>query len=278
MSRSILAGLIGDGIQASRSPQIHEQEAAELGLRLIYKLLDTRGCGEGALARFLDAVELIGFSGVNITHPFKQTVIPLIHELSDEAAAIGAVNTVVFSAGRRTGYNTDSPGFAENLRRGLPGATLNHVLLVGAGGAGAAVGYAVLRMGADRLSIYDVDSARADQLAKRFSELFGSGRAVSSARLESVIGSVDGLIHATPTGMVGHPGLPVPAHLLRPAMWVTDVVYTPLETELLQTARSMGCATLDGGGMTVFQAAECFRLFTGVKPDRERMRRNFPTG
>ena len=84
-----------------------------------------------------------------------------------------------------------------------------------------------------------------------------------------------GLIHATPTGMGKHPGLPLPADLLRPAMWVAEIVYFPLETELLRTARALGCRTLDGSGMAVYQAAEAFRLFTGITPDAARMRRHF---
>ena len=95
------------------------------------------------------------------------------------------------------------------------------------------------------------------------------------AALEGQLASASGLIHATPTGMASHPGLPLPAELLRPEMWVVDIVYMPLETELLREARELGCRTLDGGAMAVFQAADSFELFTGRAPDRDRMLRHF---
>lgn len=275
--QSILVGLIGEGIQASRTPRLHEQEAAELGLRCCYRLLDTkeRDLGSEALPRLLDAAQLLGFAGVNITHPFKQAVIPLLDELSDEAAAIGSVNTVVFSAGRRSGHNTDWWGFAESFRRGCTDVSRNQVVLLGAGGAGAAVAYAAFRLGVQHLDIYDVDQARATTLAQRLCARSGNARAAPVDNIAAAVARADGLINATPVGMLSYPGLPLPTALLRPDLWVAEVVYFPLETELLRLARTLGCHTLDGGGMAVFQAVAAFRLFTGIVPDSERMLRHF---
>jgi shikimate dehydrogenase len=274
---SFLVGLIGEGIQASRSPALHEQEAADLGLRYIYKLidLDRLGLGAEALPELLIAAERMGFTGVNITHPCKQAVIPLLSELSAEARAIGAVNTVVLRDGKRAGHNTDACGFRESFRRGLPDARLDHAVLLGAGGAGAAVGHAALQMGVQRITIFDVEVPRAEHLTAALADRFGAGSARVGRDLASAMAQADGVIHATPTGMAKHPGLPVPAELLRPSHWVAEVVYFPLETELLQVARRVGCRTLDGGGMAVFQAVEAFRLFTGIQPDAERMLRHF---
>jgi shikimate dehydrogenase len=173
---------------------------------------------------------------------------------------------VVFEAGRATGHNTDTTGFAEHFARHLPGAELDHVVLLGAGGAGTAVGLAALRLGAARLTVVDVDGERAEACARRIGAETGTVDSVADA---------DGLIHATPTGMEGHPGLPLDDELLRPDLWVAEVVYRPLETPLLQRARELGCRTLDGGGMAVFQAADSFELFTGHEPDRDRMLRHF---
>src|SRR3984957_659754 len=116
---------------------MHEREARELGLVLLYQLLDLNVLGRDvdALADLLNSAELMGFAGLNITHPCKQAVIPLLHELSEEARAIGAVNTVHFVGGRRKGYNTDASGFADSFRRGLPAAPLQQVVQIGAGGA-----------------------------------------------------------------------------------------------------------------------------------------------
>ena len=151
---ALLAGLIGTGIGASLTPALHEREGAEQGLRHIYRLLDMErlGLGVEALPELLAAAERTGFAGVNITHPCKQAVIPLLHELSDGARALGAVNTVVLRDGKRIGHNTDLSGFAEGFKRGLPDAKRDRVVQMGAGGAGSAVAHALLGLGVGQLS------------------------------------------------------------------------------------------------------------------------------
>ena len=274
---SYLVGLIGAGIQASRTPAMHEREAAEQGLHCEYRLIDLEKLqvGAQALPDLLKDAEQQGFAGLNITYPCKQSVLELLHELSDEAHAIGAVNTVVLSNGLRIGHNTDWWGFAESFRRNLPDVQKNNVVQLGAGGAGAAVAHAALTLGARKLAIFDLDASRAEKLAADLCERFGAGRAMAGTDLEAAMAQTDGLIHATPTGMVKFPGLPLPAQMLRPALWVAEIVYFPLETELLRVARGLGCRTMNGSGMAVFQAAEAFRLFTGITPDAERMQRHF---
>jgi shikimate dehydrogenase len=272
-----LIGLIGAGIQASRAPAIHEREGAEQGLRYVYKLVDLErlGLGVEALPDLLTAAERMGFTGLNVTHPCKQAVIPLLTELSDDARALGAVNTVLLKDGRRIGHNTDWSGFAEAFRRGLPDVRRDRVVQLGAGGAGTAVAHAALKLGTGRLTLVDVDPARAARLAKELVDRFGPGRAEAATHLAAALAAADGLIHATPTGMAAHPGSAVPAALLRPSLWVSEIVYFPLETELLRLARAAGCRTLDGGGMAVFVAGDALRLFTGREPDGDRMIRHF---
>jgi shikimate dehydrogenase len=274
---AFLAGLIGAGIQASRTPAMHEREGAEQGLRYIYKLIDLHALNLGveALPDLLLAAERMGFAGLNITHPCKQAVIPLLHDLSEDAQALNAVNTVVLRDGRRIGHNTDWWGFAESFRRHLPDAKRDRVVQLGAGGAGAAVAHAALTLGVGRLTILDTEQARAEQVASSLAQRFGPGRAVSEADLAAVVAEAEGLINTTPVGMAKYPGLPLPAELLRPELWVAEIVYFPLETELLRRARALGCRTLDGGGMAVFQAVEAFRLITGITPDGDRMLRHF---
>lgn len=268
-----LVGLIGAGIQRSASPRMHMHEAHALGLRLRYELLDLDRIvgGAAALPRVLDECEARGFAGVNVTFPCKQQVIPLLHALSPEAAALNAVNTVVFENGRRVGYNTDASGFAESFRRGMVGCRLDRVVLVGAGGAGAAVGYAALELGVQRLDVHDKDVQRAEALAARLGGAWKNARVRTTYDLREALRDADGVIHATPTGMAKLPGLPLPGELVQPPLWIAEVVYVPLVTELVRLSKARGCRTLDGGGMAVFQAARAFQLFTTVVPDAERM-------
>lgn len=275
--RSVLAGLIGAGIQASRTPALHEHEGDAQGIRYLYRLidLDTLGLDLAALPDLLSAAERMGFTGLNITFPAKQSVIPLLDELSDEARGIGAVNTVVLKDGKRVGHNTDALGFAEGFRRGLPGVARRHVVQMGAGGAGAAVAHALLTEGVERLSIFEVDPARAQGLVDNLGATFGKSRVEVGHDLPAAMAQADGLVNTTPVGMAKLPGTPLPVELLRADLWVAEIIYFPLETELLRHARAIGCATLDGGTMAVFQAVKAFELFAGVHADAERMQAHF---
>jgi shikimate dehydrogenase len=271
------AGLIGRGIQQSKSPAMHRGEAASQGFELIYELfdLDQRGLENEALPELLNEAEARGFAGLNITYPCKQAVIPLLHDLSEEARAVGAVNTVQFRDGKRIGYNTDASGFEASFRRGMPGAPFASVVQVGGGGAGAATAFAFLRLGTRRLTLIDIEPARAQALAQTLERHFSNCEIRVGTDLEQALACADGVLNATPVGMAKHPGSVVPPSLLRPSLWVADIVYFPIETQLLRTARARGCRTLDGGGMAILQAARAFEIFTGRTADSERMRQQF---
>ena len=275
--RQVLAGLIGSAIQASLTPALHMKEGKEQGLNYRYELFDLDRIAGGALAltSLLRSAQEQGYAGVNVTHPCKQTVLPLLDDLSSDARALGAVNTVVFSEGRKIGHNTDWWGFAESFKLGLEGASTGRVVLLGAGGAGAAVGYAMLKLGAARLDIFDVDAERMHALTTTLQAQFHNQQVEAIGDLAAAMAQADGLVHATTTGMAKNPGLPLAAALLRPQHWVVEIVYFPIETELLRVARSLGCRTLDGGGMAIYQAVGAFQLFTGIAPDAERMTRHF---
>jgi len=272
-----LVGLIGEGIQASLSPALHEEEARCQGLTLHYQLIDLAQDGSGVddLPRLIDSAEAAGFDGLNITHPCKQAVLPLLTELSEDARAIGAVNTVVFGEGGRIGFNTDCSGFARSFSQKLGDAARRRVVLLGAGGAGAAIAHATMSFGVEHLFIVDRDHERAEMLARRVAGNHPGRVVVSANELASAAKRADGLIHATPMGMAAHPGKAFDPSLLRPEMWVADIVYFPLETELLRAARKRGCRTLDGGGMMVWQAVGAFEHFTGIRPDATRMETHF---
>jgi shikimate dehydrogenase len=273
----LLVGLIGAGIQRSLTPAMHEEEARAQGLKLHYQLIDLDAAHVGAdkLPVLVEAARIMGFAGLNITYPCKQAVIPLLDELSDEAQAMGAVNTVVFRDGRAIGHNTDGSGWAWGFQRTLPQARLNRVVLLGAGGAGSAIAHAVLRLGAQHLVIVDREACRADEAAAALNLRHGAGRVSTSADAAAALQGATGLIHATPTGMDKLPGLPLPAELLRPELWVAEIVYFPLHTELLRAARAKGCATVDGGTMAVGQAIGAFELFTGQPADAARVEAHF---
>jgi len=274
---SLLLGLIGLGIQASLTPALHEREGEAQGLRVIYRKidLDPLGLDAEALPELLTAAERMGFGGLNITYPCKQTVLPLLHEISPEASALGAVNTVVLRDGRRIGHNTDGSGFAEGFRRGLGAVPRANVLQLGAGGAGSAVAEALLTQGVERLLLHDIDAARAEALVAALAARHGPTRVQRCADPATALGNADGLVNCTPVGMTKLPGTPIDTALLHPRLWVAEIIYFPLETALLRAARAMGCRTLDGSFMAVFQAVGAFRLFTEREPDAARMQAHF---
>ncbi|RWU25667.1 shikimate dehydrogenase [Pseudomonas alkylphenolica] len=273
----ILAGLIGAGIQASRTPALHEREGRAQGLNYLYRLidLDQLKLDSSALEQLLTAAESMGYTGLNITFPCKQAILPLLDDLSPEARGIGAVNTVVLREGKRIGHNTDCLGFAEGFRRGLSDAPRRQVVQMGAGGAGAAVAHALLAEGVEQLAVFDVETARAQALVDNLNAHFSGSPARVGHDLASALSEADGLVNTTPMGMAKLPGMPVPKGLLRAELWVAEIVYFPLETELLREARALGCRTLDGSNMAVFQAVKAFELFSGVQADAGRMLQHF---
>jgi shikimate dehydrogenase len=279
MSHRFVVGLLGAGILGSLTPGLHEAEADRLGLAYTYRVIDLDAIGQSAesSAALVRHAADLGFDGLNVTHPCKQLVQDGLDELSREARILGAVNTITFHDGKAVGHNTDHTGFTGGLRAGLPSAATGSVVQIGAGGAGAAVAFGLLSTGTRHLVIADIEPARAEALAARLAPHFPDSQ-LSVTRTDAVAGSIreaDGLVNSTPIGMTGHPGMPVDPSLLHSGLWVADVIYRPLETELIKAARGKGCAVLDGGRMVVGQAAAAFELFTGVPADAERMLASF---
>lgn len=277
-SNIVLAGLIGRGIARSRTPEMHMAEAAAQSLRGVYRIIDvdTLPENEQNLKAIVHAAEVTGFNGLNVTYPFKMEVIPLLDQLSPNAAAVGSVNTIVFRDGKRIGHNTDLWGFAESFRQNMIGVSLKTVLLIGAGGAGVAVAHALADCGVQHLKIFDVDTVRVEQLAR---QVRSNRQGLTVEPVTTVdaasCANLSGIVNASPVGMAKTPGTPFPLALLKPDMWVADIVYFPLETELLAGARRLGCRVLPGSGMAVFQAVRAFELFTGRRADPVRMKVTF---
>jgi shikimate dehydrogenase len=276
----VLIGLIGANIMGSLSPALFADAFAAAGIDGFYHLIDVDRMPERRLAQLLDAIRTAGFAGANITYPFKQEVIALLDAVDPEAAQTGAINTVAIAPdGRITGYNFDRRGWRHSFEEtfGRDGAQGAAVVLIGAGGAGRAVAFALLDLGAARLVIHDRDGARATALRNDLAKHYGASRCRLTSDLAGDIAAADGVVNATQVGMRGFPGNPVPVSALSAAHWCADVVYTPVETAFLRAAAAKGCRVMTGGGMCVHQAVEAFRLFTGVAPDLARLHRAFAT-
>lgn len=273
----VLIGLIGRGILASRSPRLHESEADHHGLRLVYALFDFAelGLDDSDLPRMLEAAELSGFAGLNVTHPYKQAIIPHLDAVSGDAERIGAVNTIAFRGGRKVGHNTDVTGFSNAFTETLAGCATHRVVQLGAGGGGAATAYALLELGAEHLTIHDLDRRRAEALVRKLAQHQEPAKLAIGGDLTQSVAAADGIVNATPLGMAEHPGQAVPSALLRPNLWVADIVYFPLQTELIAAARRIGCRVMDGSGMAVHQAAAAYEIFTGRRADTQRMQQAF---
>lgn len=262
--KSLLLGLIGAPIASSAAPHMHQSAGAALGLRTHYQLIERAGAHRGDLRAMLDGVRLLGFAGVNVTFPYKEMVVPLLDAMAPGIADLGAVNTVVVGRDLRlTGHNTDSTGFARALREVIGADLGGPVALVGAGGVGRAIGFALAGMKAPQIRIFDRDKAKAEALV---AALAGRASATVVASVEKALDGASGVINGTPVGMLPDTGCPVPLSALRPAMWVADVVYTPLWTPLLLAARERGCRVMTGRELCVFQACDAFYLFTGLEP------------
>ena len=266
--RRFLTGLIGSPIANSASPAMHERAAETLGAHCHYQLIEVAGAGREELQRLLDGVRRLGFAGVNVTFPYKEAVVPLLDELSPGAQAIGAVNTVVVRDGRLVGYNTDTTGFTRAIAELVRDPAQSIVALIGAGGVGKAIAFALAGLGVAEIRIFDTDSAKARYLA---SQLDSHGRTSVADSVEDAMRGVTGVVNGSPVGMLPNRGTPVPDALLHKGLWVADAVYTPLWTPLLNAAKAIGADVMTGRELAIYQAADAFELFTGLKPSAVEM-------
>jgi shikimate dehydrogenase len=262
-SRRFLTGLIGSPIARSASPAMHERAADALGARCHYQLIEVAGAGREELRALLDGVRRLGFAGVNITFPYKEAVVDLLDEMSPDATAIGAVNTVVIRNDRLIGHNTDTTGFARAAAGLVTDSRQEAVAVIGAGGVGKAIAFALAGLGVQEIRIFDADRAKAEDLAAR---LRAHGGIVVADSLEGALRGAVGLVNATPVGMLPDRGTPVPETLLHARLWVADAVYSPLWTPLLTDAKRQGARTMTGRELAIYQAAAAFELFTGLTP------------
>jgi shikimate dehydrogenase len=270
--KRFLTGLIGAPIAHSAAPAMHEQAALDLGLRCHYQLIEVAGAGSDELRVLLEGVRRLGFAGVNVTFPYKEAVVALLDDLSPDAAAMGAVNTVVVRDGRLIGHNTDTTGFARAAADLVADGGQGGVALIGAGGAGKAIAFALVKLGIVELRIFDADRAKAEHLALL---LRPRSRALVVDRVEDAVRGAIGLVNATPVGMLSSRESPVPEALLHRGLWVADAVYYPLWTPLLIAAKAKGGQVMTGRELAIYQAADAFELFTGLAASTAVMRKAF---
>ncbi|MBR0968212.1 shikimate dehydrogenase [Bradyrhizobium diazoefficiens] len=266
-SKKLLTGLIGAPIAHSASPAMHERAAEMLGLRCHYQLIEVAGADAAGLAMMLEGVRRLGFAGVNVTFPYKEAVVPLLDALAPGAAAMGAVNTVVARDGRLTGHNTDTTGFARAVAP-LLAPSGNAVAVIGAGGVGKAIAFALANLDVADIRIFDSEPARAGTLVSLLAPRCGARVAAS---VEDALHGATGLVNGTPVGMLPNRDMPVAATLLHDKLWVADAVYSPLITPLLAAAQERGARIMTGRELAIYQAAEAFELFTGLAPSTDVM-------
>ncbi len=261
--RRFLTGLIGAPIAHSASPAMHEEAADALGVRCHYQLIEVAGADRAGLRAMLDGVRRLGFAGVNVTFPYKEAVVELLDELAPGAAAMQAVNTVVVRDQELVGYNTDTTGFARAAADLVADSGHGSVAVIGAGGVGKAIAFALASLNVSEVRIFDTERAKAEKLAS----LLGAHKGIVVAdSVEAALRSAVGLVNGTPVGMLPSRGMPVPETLLRPELWVADAVYSPLHTPLLLAAKAKGARIMTGRELAICQAADAFELFTGLAP------------
>lgn len=275
-ARTYLTGLIGEDIAGSLSPSLHNVGFAALGVTGLYQPIDTaaRGLTLGELGDLLNALRATGFDGFNVTHPFKTAILPYLDDITPDALALGAVNTVVIREGRLIGHNTDWQGFAAQFRTfGEDASETGPVLVLGAGGAGRAVIYALTQAGVVDIRLYDPDNDRAAELAVELATGQDHITVVDDPTTAAAEAGV--IVNASTTGMNGTGGLPLAADALQAHHGIADVVYFPLETPLIVQARATGCRVATGDIMCFEQALAAFEIMTGLTPDRTAMARHF---
>lgn len=261
--KALLAGVIGWPVSHSRSPRLHGFWLDHYGIDGAYLPLPV---APEKLEIALRGLQAAGFRGLNVTIPHKEAALALCDQVDEAARRIGAVNTLVFTEGEIQGSNSDGFGFLENLKAGCDGQDLGAAaaLLLGAGGAARAVAVALLDAGVPELIICNRSQDRAERLA---AELGVRARAVAWAGRADALGGVGLLVNSTSLGMTGQPPLELPLERLPATAVVNDLVYSPLETDLLKAARARGCTAVDGLGMLLHQARPGFQAWFGQAPE-----------
>jgi len=269
-TRIPLAGVIGSPVAHSRSPRVHRHWLNTYGIAGFYIPMDV---AQNDLEQVIRTLPKMGFVGVNITIPYKETVLAIADKITDRATLIGAANTLIFSKdGKIHADNTDGYGFFENLRNGAPDwdPKAAPAVVLGAGGAARAVVASLIGAGVPEVLLTNRTRVRAEKLKEDFGQRV---RVVDWVQAGNIMEEVGLVVNTTSLGMVGKPEMRVPLDGLEKGTVVTDLVYTPLKTHLLQVAEQAGCITVDGLGMLLHQAVPGFERWFGVRPEVDKATR-----
>lgn len=259
-----IIGIFGDPVEHSLSPVIHNEAFQHLGLDYCYVAFRVK---KEKLKEATEAIRALNIKGVNITLPHKEAIMPLLDELSEEALHVGAVNTVLNSDGVLKGFNTDTKGFIVSLKEEKVSLTGKNILVLGAGGAARAVIYGILREGG-RVYIFNRTIAKAQVIKENFIK-FGFIEIVDRID-ESIVKNMQIIVNATSLGLKRDDPLPLSPNLLKPWHIYCDIVYP--ETPLMKEAEKMGCKTVGGSGMLLWQAAFAFEIWTEMQAPLEIMK------
>lgn len=276
MSEMIRLGLIGDNIGKSLSPRLHRLAAAQNGCAVTYdRLIPAEQKMD--FETLFGGLATAGYRGVNVTYPYKERAAARVRIDEPLVRAIGAVNTVLFEKDGPHGFNTDYSGFIAAYRRVRKSATPGPVLMIGAGGVGKAIAFALISLGMTDIRIADRDIRRAETLGAALA--VHPGLTVhTSAVAEELAAGATGLVNCTPVGMTGHDGTPLARSAMRGAAWAFDAVYTPVETQFLKDAAAEGLQTISGYELFIGQGVDAWRLFTGLPVDEDRLRADLDGG
>lgn len=259
-----LAGVIGSPIGHSKSPRLHGHWLRKYGLPGHYIPMEV---APGHLETVLRTLPKAGFVGANITVPHKEAALEIADVITDRATLIGAANTLIFREdGKIHADNTDGYGFVENLRQGAPDwdPASGPAVVLGAGGASRAVLASLLSAGVPEILLTNRTKIRAEALQREFGARI---RVVDWVQAGNVMEDATLLVNTTSLGMTGSPELRIPLDGLTPKAVVTDIVYSPLKTRLLQVAEEIGCHPVDGLGMLIYQAIPGFERWFGQRPE-----------
>jgi shikimate dehydrogenase len=269
---AIRLGLIGDNIARSQSPRLHVEAGRLCGFEITYERLIPRDLGL-SFSDVFDRCASDGFRGINVTYPYKEEVVARVDVPDPLTARIGACNTVLFAGDRPQGHNTDHSGFVAAFRSTFGSRPPGVVAMAGAGGVGKAIAFALARLGADGLRIFDPDIGKADRLAAALAEAETGLTFVTAGSIAEATEGAGGLVNCTPLGMSGHPGTAMAPQHMRGASWAFDAVYTPVETEFLRIAAEAGLSVMSGWELFFHQGLDAFRHFTGAEVDPLALRR-----
>lgn len=271
MTHSLKLGLIGDNILRSKSPLLHQACGRLAGINVSYERLIPATLGLD-FRDLLGKIRADGFHGINVTYPYKERVTEFVTVSDPAVRSIGAVNTVLFSDAAPQGFNTDYSGFIsayKSIRKDTPPGK---VCLIGTGGVGKAVAFALLALKADTIICVDLDRSKAMALADALrmtgtqTQIEVSGNAINAAE------NADGIINCTPLGMTNIGGTPLPIGAMTHANWAFDAVYTPVDTQFLTDAKRSGLTVISGYELFFAQGLDAWALFSGQPADPDALR------